>query len=114
MRHGGKGYDRERKGENFSFAQERNRRPTPCCFLLKVGMQKVRRRAQKPRRHINLDVVSKVLRGSAIDNQTAETRCFVFDFLFCGKPVKLFKKTFSMLCSESKYKHRFRSLVGVV
>ena len=42
------------------------------------------RRAQRPRRNIDLDKVSQVFRGSASDNLIAEKGCFVFDSLFHG------------------------------
>ena len=47
------------------------------------------RRAQGPRRKINLDKVGQVLRGSASDNLISETGCFVFDSLFDGEPAQL-------------------------
>ena len=47
------------------------------------------RRMQRPRRNIELDKVSQVLRGSTSDNLIAETGCFVFDSLFYGEPVQL-------------------------
>ena len=47
------------------------------------------RRVQRPRRNIDLDKVSQVLRGSASDNLLAETGCFVLDSLFYGEPVRL-------------------------
>ena len=57
------------------------------------------RRAQRPRRNIDLDKVSQVLRGSASDNLIAETGYFVFDSLFYGEPMQLLSKRFIMLCS---------------
>ena len=48
-----------------------------------------RRRAQRPRRDIDLDKVSQVLTGSASDNLIAETGYFIFDSLFYGEPVQL-------------------------
>ena len=47
------------------------------------------RRAQRPRRDIDLDKVSQVLRGSASYNLVAETFYFVFDSLFYGESVQL-------------------------
>ena len=47
---------------------------------------------RKPRRNIDLDKVSQVLRGSANDNLIAETGCFVFNSLFYREPVQLLKK----------------------
>ena len=52
----------------------------------------IRRRAQRPKRDIDLDKVSQVLRGSANDNLTGETGCFVFE------PVQLLKKRFGVFC----------------
>ena len=49
----------------------------------------IRRRAQRPRRNIDLDMVSQVLRGSASDSLITETGVFVFDSLFYGEPVHL-------------------------
>ena len=58
------------------------------------------RRTQRPRRDIDLDKVSQVMRGSASDNQIAETGCLVFDFMFYGEPVQLLQKKCSMFCSR--------------
>ena len=43
------------------------------------------RKVHRPRRNIDLDKVSQVLRGSAGDNLIAETGCFVFDSMFYGE-----------------------------
>ena len=61
----------------------------------------IARRVWRPRRNIELDEVSRVLGESAGDNLTAERGCFVFDSLFDGEPVQLFKKRFSLFCSTS-------------
>ena len=39
------------------------------------------------------------MRGSASDDMIAETRSFLFDSLFYGEPVQLFKKRFAVFCS---------------
>ena len=57
------------------------------------------RRTQRPRRNIDLDKVSQVLRGSVNNNLIAETGCFVFDPLFHGEPVQWLQKRFSVFCS---------------
>ena len=54
-------------------------------FSFKGGDTKgsiIGRRAQRPRRNIDLDKVSQVLSESASGNLIAETGCFVFDSLF--------------------------------
>ena len=72
------------------------------------------RRAQRPRRNIDLDKVSQVLRRSASDNLIAETGCFVFDSLSYGEPVHLLKKRFSTFCSmRPKVEHSSKSFVLV-
>ena len=66
--------------------------PTTMLFSFKGGDAKgsiIRRIAQRPRRNIDLDKVSQVLRGSASNNLVAETGCFVFDSLSYGEPVQL-------------------------
>ena len=47
----------------------------------------VRRRAQRPRRDIDLDKFSQVLRGSASDDLIAEASYFVFNSLLYGERV---------------------------
>ena len=54
---------------------------------------------QRPRRDLSFDKVSQVQRVSASDNLLAETACFVFDSLFYGELVQLFKKRISLYCS---------------
>ena len=66
--------------------------PTTMLFSFESGDAQgsiIRRRAQIPRRNIDLYKVGQVLRGSASDNLIAETGCFVFDSLFHGEPVQL-------------------------
>ena len=61
--------------------------PTTMLFAFEGGDAKgsiIGRRAQRPRRNIDLDKVSQVFRGSASDNLIAEKGCFVFDSLFHG------------------------------
>ena len=78
-------------------------------FSLEDGDAKssiVRRRAQRPRRDLDLDKFSQVLRGSARDDLIAETNCFVFNCLFYGEPVQLLEKTFGAFCS-TRFKDEF-------
>ena len=49
----------------------------------------IRRRAQRPRRDIDLDKFSEVLRGSVSDDLIAEANYLVFNSPFCGEPVQL-------------------------
>ena len=76
--------------------------PTTMLLSFEGGDAKgsiIGRRAQRPRKNIDLDKVSQVLRGSTSDNLIAETGCFVFDSLVYGEPVQLLKKRFSVFCS---------------
>ncbi|WP_419628872.1 hypothetical protein, partial [Thiolapillus sp.] len=86
----------ERKRERIPGLYSRKTEgPTTMLFSFEGGDAKgsiIGRRAQRPRRNIDLDKVSQVLRGSASDNLIAETGCFVFDSLFYGEPVQLLKK----------------------
>ena len=66
----------------------------------------VRRRAQRPRRDIDLDKFSQVLRGSASDDFIAEASYFVFNSLFYGEPVQLLEKMFGVFCS-TRFKDEF-------
>ena len=69
----------------------------------------VRRRAQRPRRDIDLDKFSQVLRGSVSDDLIAETSCFVFNSLVCffyWEPVQLHEKRFGVFCS-TRFKYEF-------
>ena len=59
----------------------------------------VRRRAQRPRRDIDLDKFSQVLRGSASDDLIADASYFVFNSLFHGEPVQLLEKRFGVFCT---------------
>ena len=66
----------------------------------------VRRRAQRPRRDIDLGNFSQVLRESASDDLIAEASYFVFNFLFYGEPVQLLEKRFGVFCS-TRFKDEF-------
>ena len=66
--------------------------PTAMLFSFEGGDAKgsiIGRRTHKPRRNIDLDKVSQVLRGGASDNLIGETGCFVFHSLFYMEPVQL-------------------------
>ena len=83
----------ESKRERIPGLHSRKREgPTSLLFCFEGGDAKgsiVGRRAQRPRRDIDLDKVSQVLRGSASYNLVAETFYFVFDSLFYGESVQL-------------------------
>ena len=66
----------------------------------------IRRRAQRPRRDVDLNTFSQVLRGSASDDLIAETSYFVFNFLFCGESVQVLEKRFGLICS-TRFKDEF-------
>ena len=66
----------------------------------------VRRRAQRPRRDIDLDKFSQVLRDSASYDLITEARYFVFNSLFYGEPVQLLEKRFGVFCS-TRFKDEF-------
>ena len=75
---------------------------TTMLFSFEEGNAKgsvIRRRAQRPRRDVDLDKFSQVLRGSASDDLVAEANYFVFNYLFYGKPVQLLEKRFGVFCS---------------
>ena len=75
---------------------------TTMLFSFEEGNAKasvIQRRAQRPRRDVDLDRFSRVLRGSASDDFVAEARYFVFNSLFYGKPVQLLEKRFGVFCS---------------
>ena len=59
----------------------------------------IRRRAQRPRRDVDLDKLNQILMGSASHDLTAETRCFVCNYAFHGKPVQLLEKRSGVFCS---------------
>ena len=51
---------------------------------------------QRPRRDVDLDKFSQVLRGSTSDDLIAEVSYFVFNSLFYGEPVQLLVQRFGM------------------
>ena len=79
-----KGYDGEqrREGERISGLYSRKTEgPTTMLFSLEGGDAKgsiTGRGALRPRRNMNSDKVSQLLRGSARDNLIAETGCIWF------------------------------------
>ena len=82
---------------------------TTMLFSFQEGDAKdsvVRRRAQRPRRDIDLGKCSQVLRGSASDDLIAEASYFVFNSLFYGEPVRLLEKRFGVFCSK-RFKDEF-------
>ena len=76
-------------GENSRFVEQKKKGTSTMLFSFEGRDAKgsiIGRRAQRPpRRNIDLDKVSQVLRGSASDNLIAETGCFVFDSMFYGE-----------------------------
>ena len=66
----------------------------------------IRRRAQRPRRDVDLNKFSYVLRGSASDYLIAEASYFVFNSLFYGEPVQLLENRFGVFCS-TRFKDEF-------
>ena len=66
----------------------------------------IRRRAQRPKRDIDLYKFSKVLRGGASDDLIAEASYVVFNSLFYGEPVQLLEKRFGVFCS-TRFKDEF-------
>ena len=85
---------------------------TTMLFSFEGGDAKdsvVRRRAHRPRRDVDLNKFSEVLRGTACDHLMTEISCFVFNSLFYGESVQLLEKRFGVFCST-----RFSSVfVGV-
>ena len=59
----------------------------------------IRRRPPRPRREIDLNKFSQILRGSADDDLIADTSYFVFNSLFYGEPVQFLEKRFRVFCS---------------
>ena len=75
---------------------------TTMLFSFEEGDAKgsvVRRRAQRPRRNVDLDKFSQVLRDSASGDLIAEASYFVFKSLFYGEPVQVLEKRFGVFCS---------------
>ena len=86
------GYDGEQRELIPGLYSRKTEGPTTMLLSFEGGDAKgsiIGRRAQGPRRKINLDKVGQVLRGSASDNLISETGCFVFDSLFDGEPAQL-------------------------
>ena len=82
---------------------------TTVLFSFKEGDAKgsiIRRRAQRPRRDIDLDKFRQVLRGSASDDLIAEASYFVFNSLFYWEPEQLLEKRFRVFCS-TRFKDEF-------
>ena len=89
-------------GERIPDLCSREEGPTTMRFVLNVGDAKcsiVRRRTQKPRRDVSVNMFSQVQTGNANDTLIAEARCFVFHSLVYGKPEQLFKKRSGVFCS---------------
>ena len=59
----------------------------------------IRKRAQRPRKDIDLDKFCQVPRGSAREDLIAEASYFVFNSLFYGEPMQLLEKRFGVFCS---------------
>ena len=66
----------------------------------------IQRRAQRPRRDVDLNKFSQVLRGSASDDLIAAASYFVFKSLLYGEPVQLLEKRFGGFCS-TRFKDEF-------
>ena len=82
---------------------------TTMLFSFEEGDAKgsiIWRRAQRPRRDIDLNKFTQVLRGSASDDLIAGASYFVFNSLFCGEPVQLLEKRFGVFCS-TRFKDEF-------
>ena len=72
---------------------------TTMLFSFEEGDVKgsiIRRRAQRPKRDVDLDKFSQVLRGSTSDDLIAEASYFVFNSLFYGEPMQLLEQRFGM------------------
>ena len=75
---------------------------TTMLFSFEEGDAKdsiIRRRAQGPRRNVDLDKFSQVLRGGASGDLIAEASYFVFKSLFYGEQVQVLEKRFGVFCS---------------
>ena len=78
-------------------------------FSLEEGNAKVsviRRRAQTPRRDVDLNTFSQALWGSATDDLIAETSYFAFNCVVYGEPVHVLEKRFGLTCSM-RFKDEF-------
>ena len=75
---------------------------TAMLFCFEEGDAKdyiIRRRAQGPRRDLDLGRSSQVLGGGASGDLIAEASYFVFKSLFYGEPVQVLEKRFGVFCS---------------
>ena len=74
--------------------------PITMLFSFEGGDAKgsiIGRRAQRPRRNIDLDKVSQVLRDSATDNLIAETECLLLILCSMGRQCNCFRR--GLACS---------------
>ena len=91
------------------FADSREAKSTTTMFYFEERDTKgfiIRRRAQRPRRDVDLDKFSEVLRGTACDHLMTEISYFVFNSLFYGESVQLLEKRFGVFCS-TRFKDEF-------
>ena len=75
---------------------------TKMVFSFEEGDAKgsiIQRRAQRPRRDVDLNKFSQVLWGSASGDLIAEASYVVFKSLFYGEPVQVLEKRFGVFCS---------------
>ena len=85
------------KGREFQIcAAGKWKAQTPCCFLLKVEMQKVLLSEEENRylvltEGIDLERFCQVLKGSASDDFTADIKAILY-----RKPVQFLEKTFDV------------------
>ena len=83
---------------------------TTMLFSFEEGDAKgstIQRRAQKPRRDIDLYKFSQVLRGSANDDLKSRDKLFFYlILLFYWEPVQLHEKRFGVFCS-TRFKYEF-------
>ena len=104
----------ESKRENIPGLYSRKTEgPTTMLFSFESGDAKgsiIRRRAQIPRRNIDLYKVGQVLRGSASNDLIAKTGYFVFESLFYQEPLQLLQKRFSVFCS-TRLKDELSSII---
>ena len=95
----------ERKRKRIPDVESREAKgTTTMLFSFEQGDAKesiIPRRAQRPRRDLDVDKFSQVQRGSASDDLKAEASYFVFNSLFYGEPVQLLEKRFGVFCSMS-------------
>ena len=82
---------------------------TTMLFSFEEGDAKdsiVQRRAQRPRRDVDLNTFSQALWGSATDDLIAETSYFAFNCVVYGEPVHVLEKRFGLICSM-RFKDEF-------